>query len=81
LHGWPIKTLLPSLLKTLDLKAEAQAAPDPPPNNLLQWQGIYVPPPNGITNLAWADIVSNFVRVHWDGTNLTGFFRNCAIHC
>lgn len=58
------------LMKALELEPAAQVSPGAPPGDIARWQGVYVPTPNGMTNLAWVDLVFNFVRVDWDGEHL-----------
>ena len=41
-----------------------------PAGDIGAWPGIYVPAMHKISNLAWTDIVFNFVRVSWDGGTL-----------
>ncbi|HEX7984794.1 MAG TPA: serine hydrolase domain-containing protein [Duganella sp.] len=41
-----------------------------PAGDIGDWLGIYVPAMHKISNLAWTDIVFNFVRLSWDGGTL-----------
>ncbi len=58
------------LIEALDLRATVPVMSQAPSVNLTDWEGIYVPAPNGISTLAWIDTVLNFVRVRADDGQL-----------
>ncbi len=56
------------LINALGFKAVAPAvSAGPTPQGIADWPGIYVPAMHRVGNLAWTDLVFNFVRVTWDG--------------
>ncbi len=59
------------LIAALDLKPAAPAVkPGAPADDIAEWLGIYVPAMHKIGNLAWTDIVFNFMQVSRDGGKL-----------
>lgn len=58
------------LVRALNVDAVAPTMPGVPPDDIADWQGIYIPAPNRLASFAWLDTVLNFVRIRWDGTHL-----------
>lgn len=58
------------LLRALDLPAAAPVERGVPAADIARWQGLYVPAPYRMSNLAWTDLVFNFMQVNWDGKTL-----------
>lgn len=58
------------LIDALAITAATPTPPGTPAENMMDWEGIYVPAPNGMATFAWIDTVLNFVRVNWDGSHL-----------
>jgi CubicO group peptidase (beta-lactamase class C family) len=51
-------------------RRQQDATTESPPVDVAQWEGLYVPTPKAMSNLAWIDGTLNFVRVRWDGRQL-----------
>lgn len=58
------------LIDTLAMPLRANVTRKAPPADIATWNGLYVPVPKAMSNLAWIDDTLNFVWVRWDGQHL-----------
>lgn len=53
------------LIRALEVEPADRAAPAEPPQEVLEWEGIYAQVPNRIESFAYLDVMLNFVTVRW----------------